>query len=775
MPMQRRNVAIVCWMLAGCLPAGGVRADAGPVEFNRDVRPILAEHCFRCHGPDGGTRKGGLRLDTREGATAELPSGAVAIVPGDAQASELVARLDGDETLRMPPAEAGRPGPTAAEIRTLRLWVEQGAPYPRHWSLAPLVRPAVPAVQDAGWPRNPVDRFVLAALEARSIRPAPEADRLTLARRLTLDLTGLPPTPEEADAFAAETAPDAYERLVERLLASPRHGERMATGWLDLVRFADTVGYHSDVDRSIALYRDYVIRAFNANLPYDRFTIEQLAGDLLPEPTDWQRVASAYTMLGMTTEEGGAQPKEYLARHAADRVRNLGSVWMGATLGCAECHDHKYDPYSTRDFYALAAFFADLQQEGVGTPKPTLAMPTPAQKAALARLEERAAAGEAPETIAAERAALEASIRRTIVARGGPPRLTRVLARGDWMDQTGAIVEPAVPPVLGAIDTGADRRATRLDLARWLTAPDHPQTARVAVNRWWRRFLGAGLTDTPDDLGIQGEWPTHPELLDWLAVELRDGGWDVRRVVRLIVTSATYRQASTTRDDLAAADPGNRWLARQSAVRLEAEAIRDQALAAAGLLAERIGGESVKPYQPAGYWRWLNFPVREYVPSRGADQHRRGLYTHWQRTLLHPALLALDAPSREQCTAKRAVSNTPQAALALLNDPSQVEAARALARRVLGEVRGGVGGDRAALERLWRLVLIRPPDESERSLLAALLERHRGAYQRDLDAARRVQEVGTALDDPGVDPAELAAWTSVARAVLNLDETITRE
>ena len=769
--MTGRVVSASSWLLPFLL-LGGTLAAQEPVRFNRDVRPILAEHCFRCHGPDAAARTAGLRLDSRADAVSALPSGAVALVAGDPEASELIARIEAEEdTLRMPPPDSGRPGLTTAQIDTLRRWVRQGAPYERHWSLVAPTRPAVPAVRDAAWPRNPIDRFVLAALESRSIRPSPPADPTTLIRRATLDLTGLPPTPEEVDAFLADASPDAYERLIDRLLASPHYGERMAIGWLDLVRYADTVGYHSDVDRSVALYRDYVIRSFNENLPFDRFTIEQLAGDLLPEPTDWQRVASAYTMLGMTTEEGGAQAKEYLARYAADRVRNLGSVWMGATLGCAECHDHKYDPYSIRDFYTLAAFFADLQQQGVGTPKPTLAMPTREQADRLAWLDAREAAGDDPERIQAERAAVEASIRRTIVARSGPPRVTRVLARGDWMDETGEIVEPAIPRVFGSLATTPGQRATRLDLTRWLVSDEHPQTARVVVNRLWRQFFGVGLFDTPDDLGTQGEWPTHPELLDWLAVELRDQGWDVRRIVRAIVTSAAYRQASVPRDDLAALDPANRLFARQSAFRLEAELVRDQALAASGLLARRIGGESVKPYQPAGYWRFLNFPTREYVPSRGTDQHRRGLYTHWQRTLLHPSLLALDAPSREQCTAKRPLSNTPQAALVLLNDPSFIEAARALAARTLREERD----DNSRLVAMWRRVLARPPDVTERRLLAALLAKHRRDFAADPGSAEKLLAVGESPADTAVNPAELAAWTSLARAVLNLDETITRD
>lgn len=764
---------------AAVVAAGSVRAGEERVDFNRDVRPILAGACFTCHGPDPGTRKAGLRLDERGAVVAELPSGSRAVVPGDAESSELVARVEETDfdAGRMPPRETGKEL-TAGQAAVLRRWVEQGAEWGEHWSVSPLRRPRVPLVRDAQWVVNPIDAFVLGRLEGEGIAPSAAADRVTLARRLALDLTGLPPAPERVEAFAHDEGADAVERLVDRLLASPEYGERMAAWWLDLVRFADTVGYHSDVPRSIALYRDYVIRSFNANVPFDRFTVEQLAGDLLPERGDWERVASAYNMLGMTTEEGGAQPLEYTARHAADRVRNVGSVWMGATLGCAECHDHKYDPYTSRDFYAMAAFFADIEQPGVGTPKPTLAMPTAEQAAQLAAVEARIAElSKAPDSAAELKAArerkvqIEGQIRRTIVTVSGPPRVTRVLHRGDWMDETGEVVEPAVPRFLGAVRAGDGGRASRLELARWLVGPSQPQTARVLANRLWARFFGAGLSDSLEDCGLQGEWPSHPELLDWLAAELVASGWDVKHVVRLIVTSATYRQASAPREELAVIDPRNRLLARQNAVRLEAEPVRDGALAASGLLVRRLGGESVRPYQPAGYWRFLNFPVREYEPSAGADQYRRGVYTHWQRSLLHPSLLAFDAPSREFCTAKRAVSNTPQAALVLLNDPSFVEAARGLAERVLGEA----GRDEERVERMWRLVVARGPTEGERRVVLGLLGRHREAFASEPEAARALLGVGQPARGGEADAAEVAAWTSVARVVLNLDEAITRE
>lgn len=785
---RRLAPALLACLLAMIAPSATSRAaDEGAISFNEDIRPILSDACFRCHGPDAGGRKAGLRLDSRQGATATLESGAIAIVPGDPEESELYLRVTAEDGAgRMPPPGSGKPL-TESQAATLRRWIEQGAPWEEHWSLIPPRRPAVPEVEMKGWARNAVDRFLLARMEAEGIAPAPVADRTTLIRRLCYDLTGLPPTVEEVDAFVADPRPDACERLVDRLLASPHYGERMAQGWLDLVRYADTVGYHSDVERSVSLYRDYVINAFNENMPFDRFTVEQLAGDLLPDPSPWQEVASAYNMLGMSTEEGGAQPKEYLAKYAADRVRNAGSVWMAATLGCAECHDHKYDPYSARDFYAFAAFFADIQQPGVGTPKPSLSMPTPEQsargeelRARIADLKGRVGADAADEAPArrelaeaeAEKARLDRAIRSTVVTVSGAPRTTRVLSRGDWMDESGEVVAPAVPHSMRPVDVPPGRRATRLDLARWLVSPEQPQVARVAVNRLWKTYFGAGLSDSLEDLGSQGEWPSHPELLDWLAVEFRESGWDIKRMVRLMVTSSAYRQSSRPRDDLATIDPTNRSFARQAAFRREAELIRDNALAAGGLLVLDIGGDSVRPYQPEGYWRFLNFPPRAYVASKGEGQHRRGLYTHWQRSLLHPSLLAFDAPSREMCTARRPISNTPQAALALMNDPSYVEAARALASLAL---RHGGGNDEVRLAWAWRRVLSRSPSTAERGVLAALLRKHRDEYAADPESARRLLGIGQAPVDAAQDPVALAAWTSVARALLNLDETITRE
>jgi hypothetical protein len=996
--------------------------DPRRVSYNRDVRPILSESCFPCHGPDKAARKAGLRLDREEMAKGTLASGTVPVVAGKPDTSALIARVvHADEERRMPLAKSGRARLSPDEIATLRRWIAEGAEWEPHWAYIPPVRPTPPATRERAWIRNPIDAFVLAPIEKAGLRPSPEASRAQLLRRLSFDLTGLPPTPEEVRAFETDMRKDAYERQVDRLLASPHFGERMALFWLDLVRYSDSVGYHSDNARPMWRYRDWVVQAWNANMPFDRFTAEQLAGDLLPDASDPDRIASGYNRLLQTTEEGGAQPKEYRAIYLADRVRNASSVWMGATLGCAQCHDHKFDPYLARDFYAFEAFFADIDELPVGRRKPD-PLPDPAQKLALdaldaklkqrkdaleaavptpewekalaarrvakfttlepvlassangtrtliqgndfsiiastsngpkpatdsytvrfktelerltalrleaqtfeelprggpgrdpaggfvvSEIEVRDAAGrplalqnatsstpdgngssaaaaidgdtrdsgwalreadgeshrlvvelqtplvregdtttvtlvvhqnagglrtlgrlrlagssdalpvrttpgpepwsdlieaarldpsarskdqqsslakfyrrEAPElaTVRAElraaeleRQALVDSLPQSYVVKTQEPEPVRVLPRGNWLDDSGDIVAPAVPQFLQSTGaTAAGGRATRLDLARWLTSRDNPLTARVLANRLWKLCFGQGLSRSVEDLGAQGEWPTHPELLDWLALELLDHGWDVKRLLRTLVTSAAYRQSSSLTAAALEKDPANRLYARQSRYRLDAELVRDNALAVSGLLTSRLGGPSAFPYQPGGYWAYLNFPPREWDASPGDEQYRRGLYTWWQRTFPQPSLVAFDAPSREECTGERVRSNVPQQALALLDDPSYVEAARVFAERILRD--GGTSVE-SRLRFAYARALQRAPNAAETRVLEALLRRGQDAFARDPAAAGRLVAAGqykVASDLPAV---ELAAWTQVARAILNLPELVTR-
>ncbi|MGD9857272.1 MAG: PSD1 and planctomycete cytochrome C domain-containing protein [Planctomycetaceae bacterium] len=773
--------------------ATGRFANAGEIEFNRDIRPILSDRCFACHGPDANHREAELRLDVEESAKASV------IVPGDAEASELVARIKSDDPdERMPPADSGK-SLSPAEQELLKQWIAQGAAYQPFWAYVAPKRHEIPQVDDASWPSNWIDHFILHRLRAEGLTPSPDADRVTLIRRLSFDLIGLPPTPEEVDAFVQDEAEGAYEQLVDRLLDSPHYGERMAVYWLDLVRYADTVGYHGDQEHAISPYRDYVIDAFNRNLPFDQFTREQLAGDLVEGSTIEQKIASGYNRLLQTSHEGGVQPKEYLTIYQADRVRNLSQVWMGATMGCCQCHDHKFDPYTTKDFYSLAAFFADVDEEqhfksgGDRLPtrrEPELELPTPQQAAQLEGLATRirdveamlqSAAGDdarkpLEEQLAGlkkEEAAVRSGVRRSMITVAlQTPRTIRLLPRGNWLDDSGPIMQPAVPEFLGPIRSDGDR-ATRLDLANWLTDPDEGAgllTARVMANRFWYLCFGTGLAGVLDDFGGQGEPPVHPELLDNLAVEFVESGWDIKHLLKLIVMSRAYRQSSVDSPELRARDPLNRLYARQSRFRLSAEMVRDTALAVSGLLVTGCGGDSVRPYQPAGYYRHLNFPTREYAHHTDERQWRRGVYVHWQRQYLHPMLKAFDAPSREECTAQRPRSNTPLAALVLLNDPSFIEAARVFAEHALTET-----GDTDDVRQdfLFRRALSRNPDEHERRLLHDLLDESREQYRTQPDAARQLVRVGL-HESETADVVELAAWTCVARAVLNLNETITR-
>jgi mono/diheme cytochrome c family protein len=817
-PARRpRGVASAAAALAVACLVSSAAADRIP-DFNREIRPILSHNCFACHGPDEHDRRGGLRLDDRDAAVAELDSGSRTIVPGHPEESELVARLhETDPDVVMPPPESNHVL-TAEQKQLLAAWIAAGAPYAPHWAYVGPRRHGPPAVKDASWPVNWIDPFVLARLEAEGIAPAHDADPLTLMRRATFDLTGLPPSPAEVEEYLADIRPDRYERLVDRLLVSPRHAERLAAWWLDIVRYADTVGYHGDQPHNISPYRDWVIKAFLDDVPFDRFTELQLAGDLVgpragEHPED-PVLASGYNRLLQTTHEGGLQAKEYRAIYQADRIRNVSGAWMGATVGCAQCHDHKYDPYTARDFHTLGAFFADIDDEkhleNAGFSKQNLnALPTirspevrivgPFDRQVAEQLDAeihslqsrlpalvlppRAQPVEPePDSLVADRRRLdELKARRKTLDRKlmvtkalAEPRTVRILPRGNWMDDSGAVVEPAIPAFLGTIP--GPGRATRADLARWLIAPVTDGgigefTARVTANRLWAILFGAGLCRSAGDFGGQGELPDHPELLDELALEFMERGWSIRDLVRTIVTSRTYRMSSAASPELLAQDPDNRLLARQGRWRLPAENIRDTALAASGLLVERLGGESVHPYQPAGYYQHLNFPTREYSSDKDDRQWRRGLYVHWQRMFLHPQLLAFDAPTREECTATRMRSNTPKAALVLLNDPTFVEAARKLAERAIQD---GGDSDDDRLAFLWKRTLSRGPDATELLIAKGLLDRRRADYATNPQAAADLLAVGVAPRAEGLDDRDLAAWTATARAVLNLHEAIAR-
>jgi hypothetical protein len=1043
------SVAILLVGIADHSGAGEAATAPTPIGYNRDIRPILSDKCFRCHGPDRANRQADLRLDRREDALADH-DGRRPIVPGKPADSELYRRIAvHDEGEHMPPSDSGSKI-APAEIALLERWIAAGAHYEPHWSFVPPRQAASPQVRRQDWPRNPIDSFVLAELERRGLAPSPEANRETLLRRVSLDLTGLPPTPAELNAFLADKSPDAYEKVVDRLLASPRYGERMALDWLDAARYADSNGFYNDLERHAWPWRDWVIRAFASNMPFDQFTIEQLAGDLLPQATQEQRVATGFNRNHMVTAESGVIDEEYRVGYVVDRVDTTSTVWLGMTIGCARCHDHKYDPISQQEYYSLFACFNNVPERGLTkdpiNPPPVMSLPSaeqaqqlvalrkrldecqlkvrslePELKSSIAAWEPRATAeldaipvdgnqaafdfnentadhspkqlktntvgsfsyapgvvGKAAEfhesqyvelsepanfdadkpfsvalwikpgsstfgcvltkmrstadsrgfelnwykgqtrinlindfghqaieiglkqtfpagrwhhvavtydgsskaaglkvfidgqsqvlairrdslsgsiatdepwrigwkgtgaglegsldelriydrplaareveaiywremvqgaieTPVAERskqqqdqlrdyyvahhaspsmrrawnertelteqeAALTRSIPTTLVMQEmEKPRDTFILVRGQY-DQHGGRVGPGIPRALGTLPS--DSPPSRLGFARWLVSPENPLTARVAVNRFWQMAFGEGLVRTSYDFGLQGDLPSHPELLDWLAVQFMKSHWDVKALLRLIVTSSTYRQSSNFSRELLERDPENRALARGPRYRLSAEQLRDQALAVGGLLVNRIGGPSVRPYQPAGLWEAVSYNGdQSYVQDHGDALYRRSLYIFWKRQSPPPTMLTFDSPTRETCSVRRARTNTPLQALVLLNDTTYVEAARGLATRIMRDA----GPETVArLNAGFRLATARVPSDAERTALKNHYERQLAAYRQRPEAARALLAVGESPVDAKLDPCELAAWTTTAEILLNLDETITQ-
>jgi hypothetical protein len=831
MPGPCRSIFLTCLLL---FAAASARTDAPtktpPVDFTRDIRPLLVDRCFQCHGPDEKTRKAGLRLDDRDSALRKLRSGSHAIVPAAPAKSELIARLRStDPTEIMPPARVGKPL-SPREIALFERWIQEGAPYAKHWAYVPPVRPPVPTPKNASWGRNPIDRFVQARLDREHLVPAPQADRLALLRRLSFDLTGLPPTPAEAERFLDDRSPDAYEKLVDRLLASPAYGERWAVSWLDLARYADSQGYANDPDRTIWPWRDWVIRALNANLPYDRFTIDQLAGDLLPSATTEQLVATGFHRNTLTNTEGGTNPEEFRSAAVVDRVNTTFSVWQATTLACAQCHSHKYDPFSQKDYYQIYAIFNSCEDANAGNDAPTLRLPRAGREVEHARLSSRLPSARIELQAEATRidaafADWQTKVERTRLPRAiadllaipadkrnakqkqqlqthhrglsehyqeldrevrgldarlneltattpilrelAKPRATHIHIRGDFEDK-GEAVSPGFPT---AMPGSREAKIDRLALARWLVDARNPLTARVAVNRLWEELFGIGLVETSEDFGTQGELPSHPELLDWLATEYIGSGWDTKALLRLLVTSATYRQSSQVSVDLAKRDPANRLLARGPRVRLSAEMVRDQALAVGGLLSRTMHGPPVQPPRPNFALAAAFGSSTDWTTSTGEDRHRRGLYTRVRRNAPYPSFTTFDAPERTFCNVRRLRTNTPLQALVTLNDPVFFEAAQAVARRIVVE------GGRETKERVahaFRLCLTRPPTPRESDRLEQLYAQARNRFTSQPDHARSIATTPIGPVPAGMDPVDLAAWTIVSNTLLNLDEIIAK-
>jgi mono/diheme cytochrome c family protein len=826
------TAALLCW-------SWSTKAAApAKVDFARQVRPILAENCFECHGPEPKGRKADLRLDSREAVFADR-GGYHVVVPGGPDESEMILRVSAEEPDEIMPPLKSKRHLTKAQIDLLKRWVAEGASWSDHWSFIPPVRPALPEVSDASWCRNAIDRFVLAKLDAAGIKPSPAADRTTLIRRLSLDLHGLPPTPEEVDDFRSDERPDAYERLIDRLLASPRFGERWARPWLDLVRYADSDGYEDDRYRPDAWrYRDWVIAAINDDMPFDQFTIEQVAGDLLPDATLEQKTAAGFHRMAMfnRVSVGLENEEEFRVKTAKDRAATTATVWLGLTFACAECHTHKYDPLPHRDYYRFYAFFNNMIDTQAPAPplggKHALAYQEAVRefeaeqaqaKAALkayetdtlpskqAEWERSLNTRDLPPEIAAiiavaadkrtseqvrqlgdhfrsidpEYVRLKAAVfDREMTANNRPPppssnamtvsvnpkpRQTYVQERGDYLS-SGEEVHPGTPAFLPPLQARSGE-PDRLDLSRWLVDPGNPLTARVAVNELWQQLIGRGLVTTPENFGVQGDPPLHPELLDWLATEFASSGWSRKALIKLILTSSTYQQSSRFRPDLAERDPTNSLLARQNRFRVEGEVVRDVGLAVSALLNPEVGGPGVQPPLPESLLNRPEFKSERLMPpSKGDDRYRRGVYVNVQRTFAYPMLKDFDSPDPSAACPRRERSNTPLQALTLLNDPVFAECARALGLRVARECQGG---PKTGIRQAFQLTLSRMPTETESEVLADVYQEHRTLYGADPKAT--AQLLGTELPPPGMTRAELAAWVAVARTLLNLEEFITRE
>ena len=742
-------------------------ASGEQLDFARDIRPVLSDACYHCHGPDAKVRKAKLRLHDR----------AAALETGVLTNGEMLRRLTSDDPdERMPPVDSNRPMRDANRAKLVE-WLRAGAAWPsddRHWAFVPPKRPRLAKVRDTDWSRNGIDYFVLARLEREGLAPSPEAGKTTLLRRVTLDLTGLPPTLAELDTFLGDQSPGAYAKAVDRLLDSPRYGEHMALGWMEASRYADTDGYQNDRLRYMWVWRDWLIRALNDNMPFDRFITEQMAGDLIPDRNFFTQVATGFNRNHRINSEGGSIPDEWIVEYVADRVETMGTMFLGLTLTCSRCHDHKFDPLTQKDFYRLFAFFNNIDEAGLG--------PNNGNSPPFIEVPKRWPILSAEEARFVVPAPMKIKVVQTSVPRPQPgatntvmvlhelpkPRDTYRLERGlyDQPDKSERL-HPATPPVLGPWNDRWPRN--RLGLARWLVDPAHPLTARVTVNRLWQRYFGLGLVKTSENFGVQGEQPSNPALLDWLATEFVRLEWNLKAMHRLIVTSATYRQRSTTSRKLQRRDPENRLFSHGPRKRLTPYAIRDAALFTSDLLNGKIGGPSVKPYMPPGIWKSIS--NASYKQDKGDKLYRRGIYTYWRRTVPPPTMMTFNAAAREICTVRNDLTTTPLQALTMMNNKTFVEAARFLAERMM-QAKGQRPRQRVA--EAFRRVTSRAPRKAELDLLMKDFSFYLKDFRKKPNEAKRLISVGEKLLNPRLPAAQLAAYALVANTILNLDEAITQ-
>lgn len=761
------------------------------VDFNFHIKPILSDRCFACHGPDVNAREADLRLDEEAFAFSQLEhqKGTYVIKPGDLKKSELYQRtIHEDAEQRMPPPESNL-SLSDYEIALIRKWIKQGAEWKPHWSFIKPQKSARPKIAQTDWPQNTIDYFVLSQLEALGKKPSTKAGKEKLLRRLSFDLRGLPPDPEMIDAFLADDSSHAFEKWVDQYLASTAYGERMATEWIDLARYAETNGIHHDLERNMWPWRDWVINAFNDNLRYDQFVTWQLAGDLLPEASYEQQLATAFNRNNRTTQECGSLDEEFRVSYVIDRTNTFGKAFMGLTLECAQCHDHKYDPISQNEYYQLSAFFNQVPEKGVTqsfkgkfkhNQQSAPYLELPAEEVERLRdyidqqIETEYAKGSTQDKdkmyLDNWKAEMEAMLQPVMVMQDRDTlRPTFILERGLY-DSPREEVTFGTPQSI--LSLNPDLPKNRLGLAKWLFDPENPLTARVLVNRYWQTIFGRGLVDTPDDFGNQGALPTHPALLDWLATDFIESDWDVKHLLKTMVMSATYQQASSADESQLAFDPENRWLGRGSQQRLSAEMLRDQALEMSGLLTSQIGGPSVKPFQPEGLWIQVSsggMYQRKYMTAHGKDRYRRSLYTYWKRIQPPPAMVIFDAASRNQCTVKRQSTNTPLQALVLLNDPQFVEASRALAHRMMNE---GGSNSKQRIEYAFRWATSRKPDVEELNILAELFDDEKTEFQTYPERANAFLETGEFNNQAHLNEQELAAYGVVANAIMNLSESL---